>query len=88
MREKYSPTIKLYCMISNTDFLLHSIKYNLRKISFNLTSTTYTVWWHNFPLSSLQIFERLMPKITIFLSKLNAKIYEYLVSDDGILALF
>jgi len=31
-------------MISNTDFVLHSIKYDLRKISFNLTSTTYTVW--------------------------------------------
>jgi len=43
MREKYSPTIKLYCMISNTDFVLKSMKYDLRKISFNFTSTTYTV---------------------------------------------
>jgi len=43
MREKYTPTIKSYCMITNTEMVLHSIKYYLRKISLNPTSTTYTV---------------------------------------------
>ena len=44
MREKYAPTIKLYCMITNTEIVLHSVKYDLRRISFNRTYTTFTVW--------------------------------------------
>jgi len=44
MIEKYAPTINLYCMIRNTEIVLHSTKYDLRKISFNPTSTTFTVW--------------------------------------------
>ena len=43
MREKYAPAIKLYCMITNTDMVLNSIKYNLQIIRFNPTSTTFTV---------------------------------------------
>jgi len=40
---KYAPTSKLYCKKTNTDIVVHSMKYDLRKISFNLTSTTFTV---------------------------------------------
>jgi len=43
MREKYTPTLKLYCMIANTEMVVHSIKYDLRKISLYPASTTSTV---------------------------------------------
>ena len=35
MREKYTQTIKLYCLITNTKIVVHIMKYDLSKICCN-----------------------------------------------------